>query len=313
MSGAALVRASATWSRLLGGVLVLAALVWWQGTGPFVAGVALIGAWPLLTALLVTSATTGCCALRWSLLARRLDVAVPVGAAVAACYRSQFLNATLPLGVLGDVHRGLSHGRSVGAPGRALRSVAWDRAAGQAVQVVLVVATVGLLPRAVQVPVAVVVLVAAAAAVALRGLLPDTVVRTLGEDLRRLRAGPTVYPLVVGASALAAAGHAVVFVVAARTAGVDAPLTVLGPLALLVLLASALPLGVAGWGPREGAAAWAFSALGLGAAQGVTVSVIYGVMALAATLPGAPLLLVGRGDRLRRPATSLSIGEVARG
>ena len=65
------------------------------------------------------------------------------------------------------------------------------------------------------------------------------------------------------------------------------------PLALVVLLAAAIPLNVAGWGPREGAAAWAFAAAGLGAAQGTTVAVVYGVLALVATLPGAVLLTRG--------------------
>jgi hypothetical protein len=96
------------------------------------------------------------------------------------------------------------------------------------------------------------------------------------------------------------AGHAAVFVLAARTAGVALPLTALVPVALVVLLASGIPTNVAGWGPREGAAAWAFAAAGLGAAEGVTVSVVYGVMALVATLPGAVLLALGSRDR--RPA-----------
>ena len=64
------------------------------------------------------------------------------------------------------------------------------------------------------------------------------------------------------------------------------------PLALLVLLAMGLPINVAGWGPREGAAAWVFGAAGLTAAQGVAVSVVYGVMTLVAVLPGAVVLLV---------------------
>ena len=107
------------------------------------------------------------------------------------------------------------------------------------------------------------------------------------------------------ASAVAVAGHVAVFLVAARTAGVDRVAGELLPLALLVLLAAAVPLNVAGWGPREGVAAWAFAAAGLGAAQGATVAVVYGVLALVATLPGAVLLLAGwqpPRDRGARPA-----------
>ena len=92
-------------------------------------------------------------------------------------------------------------------------------------------------------------------------------------------------------SALASAGHATIFVVAARAAGVDASTGMLVALALAVLVVAAIPFNVAGWGPREGAAAWAFAAAGLGAAAGATVAVAYGVLALVATLPGAAVLL----------------------
>jgi glycosyltransferase 2 family protein len=64
-----------------------------------------------------------------------------------------------------------------------------------------------------------------------------------------------------------------------------------------VLLAMVVPLHVGGWGPREGVAAWAFAAAGLGATQGVTTATAYGVMALVATTPGAIVLV---GDLARR-------------
>ena len=62
------------------------------------------------------------------------------------------------------------------------------------------------------------------------------------------------------------------------------------PLALLVMLAAALP-NVAGWGPREGVTAWAFAAAGLGASLGVTTAVVYAVMVFVASLPGAAVLV----------------------
>ena len=65
---------------------------------------------------------------------------------MAAYYRSLFLNVTLPGGVVGDVHRGFSHGRDTSDVGRGLRAVAWERSAGQMVQVVLTVAVLLVLP-----------------------------------------------------------------------------------------------------------------------------------------------------------------------
>ena len=102
------------------------------------------------------------------------------------------------------------------------------------------------------------------------------------------------------ASALAVGGHAVTFLIAARTAGTTAPASQLLPLALLVMLAMVLP-SVAGWGPREGATAWVFGAAGLGAEQGVATAVVYGVMVLVASLPGAAVLVVAWFRRTRPP------------
>ena len=74
-------------------------------------------------------------------MARGLGAELPLGTAVAAYYRSLFLNLTLPGGVVGDVHRGFGHG---------LRAVAWERSAGQVVQVALTVAVLLVLPSPVQ-------------------------------------------------------------------------------------------------------------------------------------------------------------------
>jgi hypothetical protein len=116
--------------------------------------------------------------------------------------------------------------------------------------------------------------------------------RTVRADLRDVLLARPAWPGVVITSAVVVAGHTLAFLIAARTAGVSAsPLEML-PLALLVLLAMSLPINIAGWGPREGAAAWVFGAAGLTAAQGVATSVVYGVMTLVAVLPGGVVMLV---------------------
>ena len=75
---------------------------------------------------------------------------MPLPAAVAAYYRSQFVNTALPGGVLGDLHRGVAHGRSAGDVGRGLRAVGWERLAGQLVQAVLAVLVLLALPSPVR-------------------------------------------------------------------------------------------------------------------------------------------------------------------
>ncbi|TWG99823.1 uncharacterized protein (TIRG00374 family) [Nocardioides sp. J9] len=280
--------------RLAVAVAILVVIVVRLGAEPFLDGLRHTDPLALLVALVVTAITTACCARRWSVVAARLDVHVPFATAYRSCYRSQLLNATLPGGVVGDVHRGYRHGRDTGELGRGFRSVAWDRASGQAVQVAMVAAVVPLLPESVRGWVLTVL-----GAVVLLGALLLSAARR--EAVAALGRG---WPEVLVLSALAAAGHAVVFLVAARTAGVELSTPRLLALALLVLLASALPVSIAGWGPREGAAAWAFGAAGLGAATGVEVAVVYGVMSLVATLPGMLVRVPGppAPSRTRREA-----------
>jgi uncharacterized membrane protein YbhN (UPF0104 family) len=298
------------WARMLGAAAILAVLVWRLGTGLFLDAVRMVNGWSLAAAAAIGLLTTVCCAWRWSLVARGLGVGLPLREAVAAYYRSQFLNTTLPGGVLGDVHRAVRHGRDVGDAGLGLRAVAWERFAGQVVQIVLAMTVLFLLPSPVRssMPVVAIVVMAVALGVVLLGrALPHggpslwgRTLRTASADLRGGLLARRAWPGVVLASAVVVAGHAVTFLIAGRTAGSTASPARMLPLALLVLLAMGLPTNIAGWGPREGVAAWVFSVAGLSAAQGVATAVVYGVMVLVASLPGAVVLFAAwlhRGTR----------------
>jgi Lysylphosphatidylglycerol synthase TM region len=132
---------------------------------------------------------------------------------------------------------------------------------------------------------------------------PARAARTVATDLHRGLLVRGVWPQVTLASLVVVAGHTATFVVAARVAGSTAPLGELIALLMVVQIAGGIPLSVAGWGPREGVAAWAFAAAGLGAANGVTVATLYAVLMLVAVSPGAGLLLkdAARRRRGRRP------------
>ncbi|MFV2100928.1 lysylphosphatidylglycerol synthase domain-containing protein [Micromonospora sp. LOL_024] len=296
--------------RLALGLCVIVGLLCWLGTGPFLAGLRLIDAPALAAALAIGVLTTFCTAWRWSLVAGGLGVGLPLRDAVAHSYRAVFLNATLPGGILGDVHRAVRHGRDVGDVGRGIRAVVWERIAGQVVLVAVAVVLLFAFPSPVRpfLPVATAVVVALLVAVLLAGrLLPHTgasrFTRTVGTAVSDVRSGLLARRTWFGvllASALAIAGHLATFLVAARTAGSTAPLSLLLPLTLLALLAMGVPANVAGFGPREGVAAWAFAAAGLTAAEGVATATVYGALVLVASLPGAAVLLA---RRLRVPAT----------
>ncbi len=293
----------AAWLRLLVGAGVLVALVWHLGSAAFLAGLRRIDAGTLLAALAIGLLTTVLSAWRWCLVARGLGLRLPLGRAVADYYRALFLNAVLPGGVLGDVHRAVGHRSGTGDLGRGVRAVIVERAAGQLVLLVCGAAVLLVRPSPVSSALAralgspgVALPAAALCAVALAAAgwwyLRRRAGRTVRAGARPGLPSRSVWPGVVLSSVAVLAGYLTMFVLAARVAGVSAPTAELVPLVVLALLAMALPVNVGGWGPREGAAAWAFGAAGLGAAQGLTASVVYGVLAFAASLPGALVLLV---------------------
>jgi uncharacterized membrane protein YbhN (UPF0104 family) len=302
MSGA--VQRTWAWARPLGGAAILALLVWRLGTGPFLDGVRQVSAWSLLAATSITALTTVCSAWRWRTVARGLGVGLPLRTAVAACYRSQFINSALPGGVVGDVHRGVRHGMDAGDLGRGLRAVAWERVAGQVVLVGLALTVLLVLDSPVRPAIgwSVAAAVAGALGIALvLRALPSSgpsrrarAVRAARADIRNGLLDRRAWPVILLTSAVVAAGHGTIFLIAAWTTGSAASPATLWPLTMLVLLSMAVPLNVAGWGPREGMAAWVFALAGLGAQQGVVTATAYGVMGLAATLPGAIVLAVDR-------------------
>lgn len=288
------------WVRAAAGLAVLAALVRAVGVHAFATGVRALDPGSIAAALVITAATTACCAWRWRIIVHAVGGELPVGAAIGAYYRSQFLDATLPGGVLGDVYRGVRRGVHVGKLGRGLRTVFWDRALGQAAQLALAALVLAALPSPVQHAMPAVgagLAVVLAAVIALTrsprhprdaGRVGGWLQRTVA-DLRRIRA--PAWTGIAVASALAIAGYVAIFMLAARAVGVTLPPLRLLPLLLLTLVAAAIPFNIAGFGPREGAAAWAFGAAGASAQQGVAAATLYGVLGLIAVAPGAWLLL----------------------
>jgi uncharacterized membrane protein YbhN (UPF0104 family) len=298
---------------VLGGLGILALLLWRLGTGAFLDGLHVINGGTLLAAAGIGLLTTVLSAWRWSLVARGLGIRLPLGNAVADYYRALFLNAALPGGVLGDVHRAVRHGRDVGDVGQGVRAVVLERFAGQVVLVTVGVTVLLTRPSPVLPEVHLVVVAqAVGAVVAVGGLATGLVawlrpgrgssrwgtsrwgrvLRAGAGDVRRGLLARHNWPWIMISSVTVLAGHLATFVVAARAAGSSAPIGRLAPLMLLALLAMTLPVNIGGWGPREGVLAWAFGAAGMSATLGLTVAVVYGLLVLVASLPGAGVLAV---------------------
>jgi hypothetical protein len=312
------VRGILRWANPMVAAMTLAFVIWRLGSGPFLAGLRAVDGRPVLAAEAVVLVTTLCSAWRWTIVARGLGAPLSLRAAVAAYYRAMFLNLTLPGGLAGDVHRGVSHGREVRDVGRGLRAVVWERAAGQVVQAVLTISVLLVLPSPARssMPFVAAGSVGVALAVVRVGRMRMggggsrlvQVRNAMVTDIRNGVLRRSALPAVALASALVFLGHVVTFLIAARTAGATAPIARLLPLALLALLATVLP-NLGGWGPREGVTAWVFSTAGLGAALGAATAVTYGVLVLAASLPGGLVLVAERlpGRQVSRPNRQKSV------
>jgi hypothetical protein len=237
-----------------------------------------------------------------------LGVDLPLPAAVAAYYRSLFLNVTLPGGIVGDVHRGVSHGRDVSDVGR-VAGRRWERFAGQVVQVLLTVVVLLALPSPVHSSMPLVA-IAVVVATSLRHARGSGATRWRSSAWAQVRAQRPATSAraprpqgVAGHRArisLVVCGHAVTFLIAARTTRhhrASVPDAAAGA-------ARDAGHGAAQrrWlGAARGATAWAFSSAGLGAEQGVATAVVYGVMVFVASLPGAAVLVVSWSRRIRPP------------
>ncbi|WP_245238368.1 lysylphosphatidylglycerol synthase domain-containing protein, partial [Streptomyces roseochromogenus] len=124
-------RALRTHFGSLVGMVILGVLLWRLGTGVLLDGLRRIDAVTVLAALGIGVVTTVFSAWRWQLVARGLRIRLPLGPAVADYYRALFLNAALPGGILGDVHRAVRHGQSAGDLRRVVKAVVLERVAGQ--------------------------------------------------------------------------------------------------------------------------------------------------------------------------------------
>jgi uncharacterized membrane protein YbhN (UPF0104 family) len=293
--------------RLVAGVTALWFLGRELGAAPFEDGLRAVTWQGVVAAVTLTALTTVCSAWRWQVVARALGTDIELSRATGAYYRSLFLNSVLPGGILGDLHRAVTQGRRAGDVAQGVRAVGWERLCGQVIQAVVTAVVLLTLPSLVRpalpwvlagiAGVAGCAVLVVSVAARLGRSRPARAARAIATDLRRGLLVRGVWTRLTLASVLVVAGHTATFVIAARVAGSTAPLGELIALLMVIQIAAGIPLNIGGWGPREGVAAWAFAAAGLGAANGVTVSTLYAVLMLAAVTPGAGLLLT---DAVRR-------------
>lgn len=295
-------------ARFGAGAGLLGVVIWRLGTEPVFAGVGSLTVGSLLAATALTYVATLCAAWRWTIVARGLGVPIPLRTAVAAYYRSQLINTTLPGGVVGDVQRGIRHGRESDDLSGGLRAVAWERISGQLVQCTVAVLVLVLVPSRVRsfLPLAVGALAASALLISCWLIGSRQAPSRLGRLLRRTRDDiraallrRQALPALISTSLVVVAAHATTLIIAMRTTGTRGPLVMLALLAMIMLVSSAIPLNIGGWGPRETAAVWAYSATGLAPADGLAAAAAYGALTVLATLPAVVLIAVSKVASIR--------------
>lgn len=260
-------------------------------------------------------------ALRWRFTAGRLGIPLSRRRAVAEYYLAAFLNQVLPGGVAGDVVRGWRLGRRLhhdGAQrrtiGRAATAVACERLAGQVAFLALLLAGLPFWPW----PVTALAgrALAAIGVVALVGLVlaglwrlpvvrassPARMTAAALADGREALLRPTALAGQIAYSLPVLLSFLAVAYCAGRALGIALPPALLVTGVPLMLLAMIVPISVGGWGVREAAAAGAWTILGLPVSEAVALSLTYGLLVLAGSLPGLAVLAIPGRRPARRDA-----------
>jgi uncharacterized membrane protein YbhN (UPF0104 family) len=290
------------WLRAVASVLLLAAIVAWIRPSSLRETVEAVSAPWLVLALLLAVPQLLLSAWRWRLTARLLGVPLPMRRAVSEYCLGNFLNQVVPGGIAGDATRAWRHARTEVSAREAWHAVVIERAAGQFVLLACAVLSLPLAPplreglrdwlaRGASAAAPIAAVAAVLAVLAARRAGPA--LARFSRDLGRALLGRSAWPRQLLVSLALLCSYVAVYLCCARALGVQASALTLAPLVCWVLLAMALPISLAGWGIREGAAAAVWLLAGLPAAQGVAVSLLYGVVVLVSALPGAWILLGG--------------------
>ena len=253
-------------------------------------------------------------ATRWWFFARKLSAPIGYAQALAEYFLAGLLNQVMPLGILGDVTRAIRHAQATRVAAkpsqnneRVVLAIVLERVAGQ---IALWVVVAAILPAW-----------WAAGSTGksllhgfLTGLVGFLLIALVGIALLvwRRQATPQLRHLVsegfwvlfaprnlathLPLSLLLVATHTLAFVTIAHGLGLQLPLQLAFRVVPIVLVATTLPLFIAGWGVREATVAGLYHLAGLRAAEGVSIAIVYGCLSLLASVPG--VLALRRGAKV---------------
>lgn len=268
--------------------------------------------WSAVAALAVILVMIGLITQRWRLISAGLGAPQPGGFALRLSFIGQFFSQGLPTSFGGDAMRVWILYRRGNGLGTATQSVLLDRMTALVALLLMVGAT---LPLVAGVTDDRLVLMSLGGLVAtgLGGLAvflcldrvparwlgwkPAAQLARLSGQARLLLLTPASAVRVIGLSVLGHLGSVLALWVLARGLGLNLPLVAALCLVPPVILATALPVSIAGWGIREGAMVGVLGLIGISAEAALAVSVLFGLGLVITALPGAVCWLIDRGGR----------------
>ena len=256
-------------------------------------------------------------ALRWSKIAAKCDVTIPVATAVRYSFIGQFFSQVLPSTVSGDAARIWLMARGGAGWPMAIYSVLIDRVVGVSALAVLVVGCLPWTLGLVHDPIARVTLaligfgtLAAAAAFLAVGVQHLQVMDRWWLTRHLATASRLAWRLCRSAAGMQVAAQSFVIHLVTVIVGWSAAMATHASvdfaqilfLLLPVLLIATIPLSIAGWGVRESAMVLAFSYAGLAGSDGLIVSILFGAANLGIGVIGG-VVWVASGYRWRSVKT----------
>lgn len=255
--------------------------------------------------LLVTAVAVLVClavpqALRWRSILRHCQVRFPVSQAIAVTWASWFFSQALPSTVGGDAYRIWFANRRGADLVRATGSVVLDRFSAVIALLILLLVTLpwwtrsfesrsllaglGVLTVAIGVACALVLVAEKHPNRFLPQFLREPVARLSRMAIDAFRGLDALR--IIGLAASIHLGTAVTVWLLARS--IAAPVDFVQVLVLMpvVLMISTVPISIAGWGIREGAMVAVFGLAGMPSDYALSLSVLYGLSLLVASLPG---------------------------
>ncbi len=258
----------------------------------------------LLVAVLLYLATLVLASFRWYLLMRRMHFSWGWSFYLMSFIKASFFNQALPTSIGGDGVRVIDCSRGERTTVEAFYGVFIDRIIGLAGLLVLntsaLVLARHLLPPQVHGPLLIVLLVLLLGVVSLlyiRKFRVFTVGRLgfLGTLSEHSFALASSVPFMAGQMVLSLSIHLLsmgMFFVLGQAIGFEYPLQVYLVLVPPVILLTILPISLAGWGIREGAMVGFFVLIGADRSQVLSFSLLSGLVALVASMPGLIIYLV---------------------